>query len=252
MPTRDTAWPPGTPCWLDYNAIDVEAAQAFYQAVFGWTYTDGDPEFGGYLTCELRGRAAAGMMPQRGPSQAPSWTTYFATDDATATAGEITAAGGTLLAPPMDVGPLGRMAVALDPQEHSFGIWQAGVHTGVQIFNEPGALVWNDAAVKDIGAARSFYSQVFGFTFDDIPGAGGYGTFSTEDRPLGGLGGQQPGSATGWTVCFSVASADAAVAAVTRAGGSVSAGPNDSPFGRFAAVKDAWGASFSLMQLPPD
>ena len=26
MPTRDTAWPNGTPCWIDYGVPDVEAA----------------------------------------------------------------------------------------------------------------------------------------------------------------------------------------------------------------------------------
>jgi len=30
MPTRDTAWPAGTPCWVDYGAADVDAAKAFY------------------------------------------------------------------------------------------------------------------------------------------------------------------------------------------------------------------------------
>ncbi len=29
MPTRDTAWPAGTPCWTDYGAKDVDAAKEF-------------------------------------------------------------------------------------------------------------------------------------------------------------------------------------------------------------------------------
>jgi uncharacterized protein len=65
MPERDSAWPAGTPCWVDYGAADVDAAKRFYTEVLGWSYTGGEPEFGGYLSCETRGRAAAGMGRRR-------------------------------------------------------------------------------------------------------------------------------------------------------------------------------------------
>jgi predicted enzyme related to lactoylglutathione lyase len=140
------------------------------------------------------------------------------------------------------------MAIATDPQGNVFGLWQAGDHPGARIFNEPGSLVWNEVAVDDPDAARSFYAAVFGFNFDEVEGAGGYTTFATEDHPLGGLGGHQPGSPKGWTTCFSVSSTDAAVATVESGGGKVTMAPMDSPYGRFAVVEDPWGAAFSVMQ----
>lgn len=249
MPTRDTAWPAGTPCWIDYGAADIDAAKAFYTDVLGWTYTGGEPEYGGYLTCRTKGHAAAGMAPQMDPDEPPRWTTYFATDDADAAAARISEAGGTVAVQPMDVGPMGRMAIALDPQGQPFGLWQAGQHTGATIFNEPGALVWNEAAVDDPDAARAFYGSVFGFRFDEIEGAGGYTTFATGDRPLGGLGAHAPGHPKGWTSCFSVGSADGAVAAVEKGGGKVTGPAQDTPYGRIAVVEDPWGAPFSLMQV---
>ncbi|MGZ4549029.1 MAG: VOC family protein [Blastococcus sp.] len=248
MPTRDTPWADGTPCWVDYGAADLDAARAFYSAVLGWEYTGGEPEYGGYLTATAKGAAAAGLAPQADPSDPPRWTTYFAVDDADATAGRIRDAGGTLVVEPMDVGPMGRMVIALDPQGNPFGLWQSGQHTGVRIFNEPGALVWNEAAVDDPEAARAFYGGVFGFQFNEVPGADGYTVFTTDDRPLGGLGGHQPGSPKGWTTCFSVASTDDAVAAVEAGGGTVITEPADTPFGRFAVVEDPWHAPFSMMQ----
>ena len=248
MATRDTAWPPGTPCWIDYGAADIEATKSFYTDVLGWQYSGGEPEYGGYLSCEVKGLQAAGMAPRMDESAPPSWTTYFATDDVDATAARIREAGGTVVVEPMDVGPMGRMAIANDPQGNSFGLWQAGQHIGARIYNEPGALVWNEAAVEDADAARNFYGSVFGFRFDEVEGAGGYTTFSTGDRPMGGLGQHQAGSPKGWTVCFSVASTDEAVEAVTRGGGKVTMAPQDTPFGRFAVVEDAWGAPFSVMQ----
>ena len=248
MPTRDTAWPNGTPCWVDLNAPDVDAAKAFYTDVLGWTYTEGQPEYGGYLTCLAQGREAAGMMPQQDPSVPPHWTTYFATDDVDGAVARITDAGGSVVFAPMDVGPMGRMAIAADPQGNTFGLWQAGQQTGVRIFNEPGALVWNEAAVDDPESARDFYAAVFGFHFDEVEGADGYTTFATADRPLGGLGGHQPGSPKGWTCCFSVASTDEAVAAVEAGGGKVTMAAMDTPWGRFAVVEDPAGAAFSVME----
>lgn len=247
MSTRDTPWPAGTPCWVDYSAPDLEAAKAFYADLFGWTYSGGDPEYGGYLTCELNGRAAAGMAPQTDPGSA-GWTTYFAAADAAATAARIDAAGGTVVVPPMQVGPMGTMAIATDPQSNVFGLWQAGLNTGVQISGEPGALVWNEASVDDVATAQTFYSHVFGFHFDEVEGAGGYSTFGLGERPLGGLGGPAEGAPRGWSTCFAVASADDTVAAVTAAGGTVTMPAMTTPWGRFAVLDDPWGQSFEVME----
>lgn len=247
MPTRDSNWPNGTPCWVDLGAPDLDAARSFYSGVLGWTYTGGGPEFGGYVICQLAGRDAAGLGPQQDPDDPPRWMTYFAADDADAVAQQVAAAGGAVLVPPMDVGPMGRMAVAADPQGNPFGLWQGGLNTGVRVYGEPGALAWNDAAVDDPAAAREFYTAVFGFRWDEVPGAGGYCTFATDDRPLGGLGGTSPGLPTGWQACFAVAGTDEAVGAVEAGGGSVLMAAQDTDFGRVAVVADPWGAAFAVM-----
>ena len=248
MPTRNTPWPDGTPCWVDYGAADIPAAQAFYGSLLGWDWTEDSPEYGGYVNALKDGAQAAGLGPLMEPGASPSWTTYFAASDAAATCERIRQAGGTVVVEPMEVGPMGTMVVARDPQGNQFGLWQAGTHTGVEVFNEPGALAWNDAAVDDPAAAREFYSAVFGFRFDELEGMGGYATFATDERPLGGLGGVTPGAPRGWATCFAVASADATVAAVEAAGGKVTMPPEDTEFGRFAVVQDPWGASFSVME----
>ena len=252
MPTRDTAWPNGTPCWVDLGTPAPDDARTFYSAVLGWTFSGGGPEDFGYSMCLRDGRKAAGLGPQQDPADPPRWSTYFATDDVDTTAARVAEVGGSVLAPPMDVGPAGRMAVVADPQGNPFGLWQAGTTTGAEVYNEPGSLVWNEAAVDDPVAAREFYTAVFGFTWDEIPGADGYTTFSTGDRPLGGLGGVSPGLPKGWATCFSVSSTDEAVRAVEAAGGKVLLAAQDTEFGRFAVVADPWGASFSVMADLPD
>jgi predicted enzyme related to lactoylglutathione lyase len=248
MPTRNTPWPNGTPCWIDYGASDVDAAKDFYGRLLGWEFTGGDPEYGGYSLATRNGEPAAGLAPLMDPGGSPWWTTYFAADDARATAERIREAGGTVLMEPMDVGPMGTMVIASDPQGNAFGLWQAGQNTGVRVYNEPGALVWNEAAVDDPASAREFYSAVFAFNYDEISGAEAYTTFATGENPLGGLGRLQPGSPKGWTVCFAVESVDDTVAQVEAAGGKVTMAPTDTEFGRFAVLEDPWGAPFSVMQ----
>lgn len=251
MPTRDAAWPNGTPCWIDYGATDVDAARTFYAEVLGWSYSGGEPEWGGYLTCLCRDRAAGGLSPFQDPTQPARWTTYFASDDVDATAARITAAGGQVVMAPDDVGTMGRMAIALDTQGNTFGLWQAGEHTGIRIYNEPGSLVWNELAADDPPAAREFYGSVFGFHFDKIDGEDDYTTFATDGDPLGGLGARQLVVPKGWETCFSVASTDTAVTVVEKSGGKVIMAPQDTPYGRFAVVEDPWGAFFAVMQAPP-
>ena len=250
MPTRNSPWPNGTPCWVDYGASDVEAAKEFYGRLFGWEFTGGEPQFGGYIVATRNGESAAGLSPLMDPGDSPGWTTYFAADDARAAADRVREAGGTVVVEPMEVGPLGTMVIALDPQGNAFALWQAGQHPGVRVYNEPGALVWNEAAVEDPASAREFYSTVFGFTFDEGSGAEGYTTFATGGNPLGDLGGLRPGSPKGWTVSFAVESVDDTVAQVEPAGGKVTMAPKDTEYGRFAVVEDPWGAPFAVMQTP--
>lgn len=258
MVTRDTAWPAGTPCWVDYGAADIDAARALYTELFGWGWTGGEPEYGGYLLAQVDGRDAAGMMPQMGAGDPVAWSTYFAVDDVDAVAGRVTEAGGTVLVQPMDVGPpeierMGRMAFAVDPQGNGFGLWQSGTTTGAKVVNVPGSLVWTDGATADLDAACAFYAAVFDWTWTDMPGMDGYRTFSLDDgRPLGGLGTARPGVPAGWTTCFATTSTDDVVALVERHGGRATMPAEDTEFGRFAVLEDPWGAAFSVMQAPPE
>jgi len=173
MVTRDTAWPPGTPCWIDLGVADKAKAKAFYGGLFGWSIQDGPPEAGGYSMCLIDGKAAAGIGDKQGPEeQPPYWTTYIATADADATAARVKAAGGQVLADPFDVMDVGRMAIAIDPGGAPFGIWEAKAHTGVGVANEPGALIWSENMSRDYEANKAFYGSVFGYHFSDIGGPG--------------------------------------------------------------------------------
>ena len=256
MSTRTSPWPKGIPCWADVMAADVRAGGAFYGAVLGWSVPEPEEQWGGYVVAEVGGAATAGLGPQQ-PDARNAWTLYFATDDVDGTVAAVQVHGGAVLAEPMDVGPLGRMAIVADPPGAAFGLWQAGTMIGASLVNEPGGLVWEDLRSTDPDAARSFYSALFGYEYDALDMAGpDYATFRlpTETHVLGGMGGLMglpDGTASHWLVYFQVADADAATAAAERAGGTVVSPPVDTPFGRMACLADPDGATFMVMTTDP-
>ncbi len=255
MPIRSEPWPQGTPCWVDLGAPDVEASTTFYGAVLGWSCEDTGADFGHYNMCRVNGSDAAGIGPKQDPNQPTVWTVYFAADDVDATAAAVTANGGTVLAEPFDVGGNGRMAVVMDPAGAAFGIWQAGETIGSQIYNEPGGITWEDARLADAAAGRQFYTAVFGYQYQPLPGApGDYTLFTLGGDPLGGIGdmmGAPAGTPSHWLAYFSVADVDVACAAATSGGGTLLSEPTDTQFGRMAFLTDPDGAPFALAGPAP-
>jgi uncharacterized protein len=254
MVQRDTPWPAGTPCWVDLGTDDVARATTFYSTLFGWDTQVGPPEAGGYVMCQIQGKAVAGIGPKMGPSEVPTaWTTYLASDDVDATTSKVTAAGGAVLAEPFDVMDVGRMSVAADPAGAVFGIWQARAHTGMQLANVPGAVCWNENMSRGFDANKSFYKAVFGYQYDDMSGDGfNYATFKTTGNELGGigdLGDAAPDAPAHWTTYFGVANADQAIDVATNLGGTVLRPAWDTPYGRMAMLADDQGAAFALMAM---
>lgn len=251
-----TSYEPGTPCWIDLGTPDIEAAVDFYSALFDWTVEESEnpEETGGYRMATRDGKPIAGMMPLMQEGQPPAWTTYVSVEDADATAAAVKQAGGGALAEPMDVMDIGRMAVFADPAGAVFGIWQPRSFVGASLVNEPSAFCWSEINTRDPGAAKSFYGDVFGWTFEDreFEGAGTYTTINVGDRAIGGLfdmTGRVPGEVPpNWLVYFAVEDADATLAKLRERSGQVPMGPVDlEGVGRFAVVQDPFGATFAVI-----
>lgn len=257
MPVKKEPWSQGTPAWVDLMASDVEAAKAFYGELFGWEFTEGSEEFGDYSNALLGGDPVAGLGPAQGPeSPPPAWTTYLAADDAEAVAATISEAGGTIVMPAMQVGDFGTMVIAADPTGAFFGLWQSGTHTGVDRYDEPGALVWNEVMVGDYQAGKDFYGQVFGYSFSEIGDeASPYATIDLDGHPVGGIG---PVSLMGegvpphWRTYFAVADAAVTCAKATELGGSVVMEPFETPFGIMAGITGPGGEVFMINEPPSE
>ncbi|HEY3479821.1 MAG TPA: VOC family protein [Streptomyces sp.] len=259
MPEVTAPYEPGTPCWLDLMVPDQQAALDFYRDLFGWQGEIGAEEFGGYSVCTLKGKPVAGIMQtmtaEGQPAPPPAWTSYFATADADATQEAITASGGMVMAPAMDVGTFGRMLIAADPQGAVFGVWQKKDFGGAEIVNEPGALVWNQLSTTDPKAAGAFYSAALGLEAAPLPEMPEFTGFLVKGHPIGGVQGMEnlpEGVPPHWLVNFSVDDVDSVCDALVRAGGSVMAPPFDmDKIGRMAVVLDPWGAAFAVVATNP-
>jgi predicted enzyme related to lactoylglutathione lyase len=255
-----TRYVTGAPNWIDLGTPDIDGAASFYGALFGWRFRPGPPEAGGYGFFELDGRtAAAGMQttPDQGP---PSWTVYFQTPDADATAKAAEQAHGAVLVQPMDVMEQGRMAILADKASVSFGIWQPGRNKGLDVVQEPGSLCWLELYTADQAAAAYFYNAVLGLeTYGvDFPG-GTYTTVNpageTEDAMFGGIVplADAPGESDPyWLPYFEVTDTDAVVARAQEGGGTVRMPATDMEgVGRVAKLADPYGARFAVIKSAP-
>jgi predicted enzyme related to lactoylglutathione lyase len=256
MPIRNEAWQPGTPAWIDCQVEDPVKASEFYAELFGWEIHDSGPHTGGYLMAAQSGVAAAGIGPKPDsmPGMPSVWTTYFAVEDADAGAEQVTAAGGHLMVPPFDVQEFGRMFVAADPSGAVFAVWQAKRHNGAAVYNEHGAYCWNELHTRDLATAKSFYTDVFGFSYTDFDfGTSQYVVFTPPDRTeaVGGLSDDSTTVSDSmpdyWLVWFQFDDVDAGIAKAVELGGTVLQPAADSSIGRSAVLAAPQGEPFGII-----
>ncbi len=251
-----TKYPDGIFSWVDLSSTDIEAAKAFYSGLFGWDAVDMPTDMGlPYTMFQIDGKNVAGggqMQPDMQAQGIPSyWTSYVNSTDVDAAVARITAAGGTVMMPPMDVMQEGRMAIAMGPDGATFGIWQPRNHIGAQLVNMPNTLVWNELQTRDVAATRAFYAAVFGWTSETDQN--GYVAYSKDGRVQAGSmqidesWGDVPSN---WSVYFFVEDVDATVAKAQELGGSIMVpATRAGEMGTFAVIADPTGAVFTAMQF---
>lgn len=243
--------PAGAPCWVDLGTTDVDAAIDFYSTLLGWTVERSGPEFGGYGMASRDGDAVAGIGPING-EYPPSWTVYLATPDVDATLAAAQAAGGQVLAPAMEIGPLGRMAVMADSAMAVVGVWQALEFAGFGRIGETGFLAWADVQSTDVAASRSFLAALFPYESSqpaEAQGPGDYLQHELDGTPVFGSTPAFAAPVSFWMVYFGVDDVEATVAQAQGLGGRLIYGPEETPWGPLATISDPQGAVFSVVGM---
>lgn len=247
--------------WVDLVTDDTEGSVRFYQGLFGWSHSVDLMPQGQYHMFHRDEKVLAGMveMPPAPEGQRfpPVWMSYVLVDDVDAAAARCTELGGTVLMPSRDITDAGRMCMIQDPTGGSLGLWQARGFTGADLFNEPGALVWNELVTRDVDTARAFYTDLLGWGWDPMPLPDGstYHVCKVGDRPNGGVMAMThdwpEGAPPHWAVYLQVDDVDASHARALELGATQHVAPQDIAVGRFSVVGDPAGAVFTLFQPAP-
>ncbi|MCW2654360.1 MAG: hypothetical protein JWR32_5336 [Mycobacterium sp.] len=258
MPKK-TEYDQGTPCWVDLQTTDQDAAKRFYASLLGWSYDDQPmPQGGVYSMATVKGETVAAIapMPPGAPAgMPPMWNTYLAVRDVDAAVEKVGPAGGQVLMPPTDIGDAGRMAFVADPTGAVAGLWQANRHIGATLVNEPGAVVWNELITDKPDSALSFYEAVVGLSHSSVEMGPGqtYHLLKVGGTDVGGaMEPPMPEVPNHWHVYFAVEDADGTAAKASAEGGQVMMEPFDIPsVGRSAVLADPQGAVFSVLTPAP-
>ncbi|WP_353269193.1 VOC family protein [Gemmatimonas sp.] len=116
---------------------------------------------------------------------------------------------------------------------------------------------WFDLSTSDVEAAKSLYSELFGWSYEDMGPAFGHYTIARtpNGRAAAAMAPKMPGQEempTVWTVYWGTADADATVARIEANGGRMMVPPMEIPgSGRMAIATDPDGAVFGLWQADP-
>jgi predicted enzyme related to lactoylglutathione lyase len=116
---------PGAWAMSALSTPDLEAAKAFYGAVFGWETESFGPftlwRLPGFVGGEPEQPVARDVVAVAAPGEEPRWDVDLWVEDPDAIAARAAELGGTVLDGPSDT-PMGRRAVLADPQGATFSV----------------------------------------------------------------------------------------------------------------------------------
>ena len=100
------------------NADDVAATRGFYEALFGWRFTEAFPGF--WRTTDA-GAAIGAVQPRRTLPRDAGLEVTFTVDDAEAAAATAERHGGRLLMPRSEIPGVGELVLLADPSGNVTG-----------------------------------------------------------------------------------------------------------------------------------
>lgn len=254
----EQGYPHGTFCWADLATTDLDAAKAFYAALFGWEFEGAPSPSLPYTLITVGDDRIGGLFAQpddmRAAGVPPCWTPYISTESLDEVAARIPGLGGRIICPPFDIPETGRMTTIADPEGAVVNLWsREACASGVGgPTSGPGTICWNELATSDLDSAASFYSALFDWAVKPTqPLDHVYVEFILEGEPVGGM---LPVSVAGpdvpphWMVYFAVEDCDAAVTTATAHGARACKNAFDVPeVGRIAILADPQGAVFAMI-----
>ncbi len=247
--------------WYELMTTDLQAAEAFYRAVIGWSAGDAGMPHMRYTIVSAGETPVGGLMelPQdaRAAGAQPAWVGYVGVDDVDATAARIKQMHGTVHRQPADIPDVGRFAIVSDPHGAMFALFKPASQPPASSppADAPGHVGWHELYAGDLEPDFKFYSDLFGWTKADAMNMGPMGVyqlFAWGGQAVGGMM-TKPASlpAPFWTYYFNVPDINAAKARVEAGRGQIINGPMQVPGGSWIVqCIDPQGAMFALVAPP--
>lgn len=116
-----------------------------------------------------------------------------------------------------------------------------------------GAISWSELMTTDVSAAKSFYGELFGWQFEDMPTESmTYSVVKANDDEVAGImpfpEGVPADMPPVWGLYITVDNVDAVAEKATALGAKIQMPPMDIPdVGRFCVLQDPQGASISII-----
>lgn len=235
--------------WHDHMSGDPDRARSFYADLLGWDFEIWKAGEWDYPMIKVGEATHGGFGPAQGGAP-PHWLAHVYVEDVDAAAGRAEAAGGSIVAPAMDIPDVGRMVVIADPQGAVVSLYTS---SGEMTPSE-GVFVWDELMTTDVEAAKRFYGEVVGWESRDMDmgPSGTYTLFSSAGADRAGAM-PRPESAgevpPNWLTYLGTADVDATAAKAKELGANVMMEPFDvSTVGRLAIIADPTGAVIGLFQ----
>jgi uncharacterized protein len=243
-------------CWINMLTPRPAGAREFFSKLLGWTYFE-MPGIGHGI--QVGGRDIGGLFDLEGPNTPPGTPPLIGVmvkvENADATCEKTTSLGGKAK-PPFDIGGNLRMAVCNDPNGAQFNVWESKKAHGTDVDpRRHGAPSWFETLTTDVDRATKFYTALFGWTPEVMPGPTfDYTTFRLGGEPVAGMMKITPEMGDGalrphWGMYFTVDDADAAAREAVKLGAALCAPLKDIPnVGRFCGVTSPHGVPFYMIK----
>lgn len=251
----DPVYRTGQFVWREIMTPDTDASLRFYGEVLGYTAAPNKmPDGTEYIMLMVGEKPVGGCMKLPMPEVPPHWALSVSVTDVDATAAAAKAAGGSVLAGPMDAGGFGRFAAIADPQGGTFNAWRSNMGDGERAADHRpglGEFCWEQLNASDPRAAGAFYNKVLGWTETPFPGGGGMDVFKAGEAQVASRMQTPPGVPSHWLTYVVVDTLANANTRVLRQGGKVLVEKIDVPtVGSISVIQDNVGATLGLFQGP--
>jgi predicted enzyme related to lactoylglutathione lyase len=247
----------GKVVWADLVTPDVEAAEAFYGGLFGWTFMDPPAGPTNYTLALLQGEPVAGLVRRSeaaGERHQPAWLTFLSVRDLDKATHVALTHGARQLSAPRTYPRRGRQVVLADPQGAVFAMMQSASGDPPDVLAEPGAWIWGALMTTDPNTDAAFYQALFDSEVFDSGGDpdSEHLVFSTDDYARASCN-SFPREASRrdphWLSYVRVTDVAGAAEMARRLGGRVLVEPRQEREGEMmAVVADPGGAPLGLLQ----